>query len=136
MNSFCNSATTGPSICRSVSRHGSLLAGPPFALELNNEPPEYTLLILMPPMIAVCPSVTSSLRWSRWFTSQPTLAVSGLIGLNSSTLMPASLSFVKNSFGVLIVPTLSWIRFTCTPACCFAIKVAAKRLPTSSSSRM
>ena len=39
--------------------------------------------------------------------------------------MPASARRVKNSTGVVMVPTLSRIRFTCTPACCFAIRASA-----------
>jgi hypothetical protein len=85
---------------------------------------------------AMSPSMINSLRWSRWFTDQPALAVSGLTGLNSSTLMPASLRRVKNARGVPRVPTLSRIRLTCTPASCLAIRASAKRWPTSSSSRM
>ena len=72
-----------------------------------NEPPEYTPLMLMPPRNAVRPSTTSSLRWSRWFTSQPAFAASGLTGLNSSSLMPPSVSRAKNSGRVPSVPTLS-----------------------------
>ena len=44
--------------------------------------------MLMPPRNAVRPSTISSLRWSRWFSSQSLRASEGFIGLNSSTLMP------------------------------------------------
>ena len=45
---------------------------------------------------------------------------SGLMGLNSSTWMPLSVSCLKKSAGVSRVPTLSRIRWTCTPCCCTA----------------
>jgi hypothetical protein len=82
---------------------------PAFSLRsfpLGAEPPEYTLLILMPPGTRP-PSTISSLRWSRLFRDQSFLAESGLTGLNSTTEMPFSRSRSKNSFGVLMLPTLS-----------------------------
>src|SRR5687767_12757831 len=66
----------------------------------ENEPLEYTLLMLMPPRKATLPSTTSSLRWSRWLISQPLRAEAGLTGLNSSTLMPASVRRLKKASGV------------------------------------
>ncbi|MNT60057.1 hypothetical protein D3C72_1976140 [compost metagenome] len=53
------------------------------------------------------PSTISSLRWSRWLTSQPALAVMGLTGLNSTSLIPDSRNRAKNAGGVPRVPTLS-----------------------------
>jgi hypothetical protein len=41
--------------------------------------------MLMPPRKAVRPSTISSLRWSRWFSSQSLRVTSGLSGLNTST---------------------------------------------------
>ena len=71
----------------------------------------------MPPSTALRPSTTSSLRWSRWLTSQPALAASGLTGLNS-THVDAGVGCrrLKYAFGVPSVPTLSWIRLTWTPS--------------------
>jgi hypothetical protein len=44
--------------------------------------------MLMPPRKAVRPSTISSLRWSRWFSSQALRATSGFSGLNTSTCPP------------------------------------------------
>ena len=56
--------------------------------------------MLMPPRKAVRPSTISSLRWSRWFSSQSLRATRGFIGLNSSTRMPLSARRWKKAAGV------------------------------------
>ena len=110
MKSFCNSPTTGPSSCRSVSRHGrSFLSTFRSASPLEDpvDPVEYTLLMLMPPIKAMRPSTTSNLRWSRLLISHGAVLSNGLTGLNSSTKMPAWRSRSKKALGVLMPPMLS-----------------------------
>lgn len=77
---------------------------------LCDEPPEYTLLMLMPPRKAVWPSTISGLRWSRWLIAHSLRAINGLSGLNFSTITPLACNCSNNAAGVLMVPTLSRIR--------------------------